>query len=329
MNTEILRLENVTVGYGSQKIVSSINASISENELVAVLGKNGVGKSTLINSILGFQKILNGSILIENQSIQKLSAQEIAQEIAVVLPRLSIVPKIKVSELVAMGRLPYHKVLKKISNEELSLVDEVLEMVGIYDLKTHYANQISEGQLQLVMIARALCQDSKLVILDEPTSNLDLANQYKIFNLLNEIKSKTNKSFLMITHNVDFAIEKSDKIWWIENNELKENIPEQAAFEFQIMQKLSNQNLSYDSDTNRFLTKKNFRKSIGVKGNSELAFWVKNALMRNGIQVENNAENHIEITENNIIFGNQKFENIQAIINFIQQNEKYNHNRSE
>lgn len=329
MNTEILRLENVTVGYGSQKIVSSINASISENELVAVLGKNGVGKSTLINSILGFQKILNGSILIENQSIQKLSAQEIAQEIAVVLPRLSIVPKIKVSELVAMGRLPYHKVLKKISNEELSLVDEVLEMVGIYDLKTHYANQISEGQLQLVMIARALCQDSKLVILDEPTSNLDLANQYKIFNLLNEIKSKTNKSFLMITHNVDFAIEKSDKIWWIENNELKENIPEQAAFEFQIMQKLSNQNLSYDSDTNRFLTKKNFTKSIGVKGNSELAFWVKNALMRNGIQVENNAENHIEITENNIIFGNQKFENIQAIINFIQQNEKYNHNRSE
>lgn len=329
MNTEILRLENVTVGYGSQKIVSSINASISENELVAVLGKNGVGKSTLINSILGFQKILNGSILIENQSIQKLSAQEIAQEIAVVLPRLSIVPKIKVSELVAMGRLPYHKVLKKISNDELSLVDEVLEMVGIYDLKTHYANQISEGQLQLVMIARALCQDAKLVILDEPTSNLDLANQYKIFNLLNEIKSKTNKSFLMITHNVDFAIEKSDKIWWIENNELKENIPEQAAFEFQIMQKLSNQNLSYDSDTNRFLTKKNFTKSIGVKGNSELAFWVKNALMRNGIQVENNAENHIEITENNIIFGNQKFENIQAIINFIQQNEKYNHNRSE
>ena len=329
MSTEILRLENVTVGYGSQKIVSSINASISENELVAVLGKNGVGKSTLINSILGFQKILNGSILIENQSIQKLSAQEIAQEIAVVLPRLSIVPKIKVSELVAMGRLPYHKVLKKISNDELSLVDELLEMVGIYDLKTHYANQISEGQLQLVMIARALCQDAKLVILDEPTSNLDLANQYKIFNLLNEIKSKTNKSFLMITHNVDFAIEKSDKFWWIENNELKENIPEQAAFEFQIMQKLSNQNLSYDSDTNRFLTKKNFTKSIGVKGNSELAFWVKNALMRNGIQVENNAENHIEITENNIIFGNQKFENIQAIINFIQQNEKYNHNRSE
>ena len=329
MKDQILKLENISVGYHSKEIVSEINASVFTNELVAVLGKNGAGKSTLINSILGFQKILNGSILIENQSIQKLSAQEIAQEIAVVLPRLSIVPKIKVSELVAMGRLPYHKVLKKISNEELSLVDEVLEMVGIYDLKTHYANQISEGQLQLVMIARALCQDSKLVILDEPTSNLDLANQYKIFNLLNEIKSKTNKSFLMITHNVDFAIEKSDKIWWIENNELKENIPEQAAFEFQIMQKLSNQNLSYDSDTNRFLTKKNFRKSIGVKGNSELAFWVKNALMRNGIQVENNAENHIEITENNIIFGNQKFENIQAIINFIQQNEKYNHNRSE
>ena len=297
--------------------------------MIAVLGKNGAGKSTLINTILGFQKVLKGDILIDENVLIKLSAQEKAQQIAVVLPRLSNVPKIKVSELIAMGRLPYHKVLKKLSIEEQNHIDEVIDLVGISELKNNFATEVSEGQLQLVMIARALVQDAKLVILDEPTSNLDLANQYKIFNLLNELKSKTDKSFLMITHEVDFALEKADKIWWIENGELKENIPEQAAFENQIIQKLSNQNLNYNIDTNRFSTNRKFTKSIGVKGDSELAYWVKNALIRNGISIENHAENHIEITENSIIFENQKFESINQIINFIQQYEKYNHNRSE
>ncbi|MBY0067024.1 ABC transporter ATP-binding protein [Empedobacter falsenii] len=329
MKNTILKLENVSVGYGSKEIVLAINATINSNELVAVLGKNGAGKSTLINSILGFQKTLNGEIYLENNSIKKLSSQEIAQQIAVVLPRLSIVPKIKVLELVAMGRLPYHKVLKKISEEEQNLIDEVLELVGITNLANQFANEISEGQLQLVMIARALCQDAKLVILDEPTSNLDLANQYRIFNLLNELKLKMNKSFLMITHEVDFALEKADKIWWIENGNLFENIPEQMAFEHQIIQKLSNQNLIYDEKNNRFSTQKSFSKTIGVKGNSELAFWVKNALIRNGISVENNAENHIEITENNIIFEGIKFETIEEIVNFVQHYEKYNCNGSE
>ncbi|WP_413533163.1 ABC transporter ATP-binding protein [Empedobacter brevis] len=328
MNNLVLKLENVSVGYGKKEIVTAINATINSNELVAVLGKNGAGKSTLINSILGFQKILKGEIYLENHSIKKLSAQEIAQQIAVVLPRLSIVPKIKVSELVAMGRLPYHKVLKNISEEEQNLINEVLELVGIKNLADQFANEISEGQLQLVMIARALCQDAKLVILDEPTSNLDLANQYRIFNLLNDLKLKTNKSFLMITHEVDFVLEKADKIWWIENGNLFENIPEQMAFEQQIIQKLSNNNLIYDQANNRFSTQKSFAKTIGVKGDSELAFWVKNALIRNGISVENNVENYIEITENNIIFEGVKFESIQDIVNFIQHYEKYNCNRS-
>ena len=329
MKNKIVQLESLTVGYHSKEIVSAIDAIVLENELVAVLGGNGAGKSTLINSILGFQKVLKGEILIEGQSINQISSKEIAQKIAVVLPRLSIVPKIKVKELVAMGRLPYHKVLKSISEEEKIQIQKVLHLVGIEHLANQFANEISEGQLQLVMIARALCQDAKLVVLDEPTSNLDLANQYKVFNLLNELKVKTDKSFLMITHEVNFALEKADKIWWIEKGKLTEDIPEQIAFDQQIIQKLSNQNLQYNSETNRFSTKQIFHHSIGIKGNSELAFWVKNALIRNGFSIENNAENHIEITENNIIFEQQKFETIENLIKFVQQNEKYNHNRSE
>ncbi|GGE96279.1 iron complex transport system ATP-binding protein [Chishuiella changwenlii] len=329
MNAEILRLENLTIGYRSKEIVSSINVTIHKNELITILGKNGAGKSTLIHTILGFQKAINGEIILKNKPLSKISAQEIAQEIAVVLPRLTVVPKIKVSELVAMGRLPYHKILKEKSIQEEQLIDEVFDLVGINELKNKYATEISDGQLQLVMIARALCQDAKLIILDEPTSNLDLANQYKIFNLLNELKSKTDKSFLMITHEVNLALENSDKIWWIENEILSEGIPEQLAFEHQIIQKLSNQNLLYSQDKSKFSQPKEYQKSVHIKGDSELAYWVKNAFLRNGFLVENKDENHIEITENNIIFDGEKFENIQAIITFIQRYEKYNHHRSE
>lgn len=328
MNTEILRLENLAVGYRSKEIVTGINVSIYENELISILGKNGVGKSTLIHTLLGFQKALNGDIVLENKSLNKISSQEIAQQIAVVLPRLAVVPKIKVSELVAMGRLPYHKVLKEKSTKEQELIDEVFDLVEINDLRNKLATEISEGQLQLVMFARALCQDTKLIILDEPTSNLDLANQYKIFNLLNDLKLKTNKSFLMITHEVNLALENSDKIWWIENERLLDGIPEEMAYKHQIIQQLSNQSLTFNQDKNSFSQAKNYQKTIGVKGDSELAFWVRNAFFRNGFLVENKGENCIEITENNIIFEGEKFENIQEIITFIQQYEKYNHNRS-
>lgn len=324
----VLTLENLTIGYNKIPIVKEIVASVTPGELVCILGKNGAGKSTLINTILGFHKPLSGQIKVEGQVLLDLSLSAKAQKIAVVLPKLHQVPAIKVIDILAMGRMPYHSSLSKLASKDMDWINQVAEMVGITELMQQYAHQISEGQLQLVMIARALCQDTPLIILDEPTSNLDLANRYKIFNLIRELIIKTRKSFLMITHEVDLALEYSDKIWWIENGNLTADIPEQIAFEKEIFPKLSGNSLMYHQTQERFTSLRQFNKEIHVVGHSEFTYWVKQALIRNGYAISEKAKEFVEITENNIIFEDSKFQSIIELLNYLSQHEKHNHHRS-
>ena len=325
---KLLQLHNLSVGYKNTVLINAINASINEGEFVVVLGKNGVGKSTLINSILGFEKFLDGEIYIENSLIKTLSTKSIAQKIAVVLPKLVNVPKIKVFDLVVTARLPYSKTLKNLSIQESNQINDLFKLVGIDNLKDKYANELSEGQLQLVMILRAFCQDTSLIILDEPTSNLDLENQLKIFKLLKDLKAKTNKSFLMITHEVDLALQFADKVWWIENQHLKQGLPEEIAFQYQIISKLSGNHLVYHPALKNYSNIELNQNKIKVVGDSELSFWVRKGLERIGYTLSDSDVKVIEVTEKNIIFEHENFESIDSFLNYIQ-HEKHYHNRSE
>ncbi len=317
MSKEILKLVDVAVGYESQSIVNGIQATVNESELITVLGKNGAGKSTLLNTLMGFQKALKGTIHLHQIPIEDYSAKALAQEIAIVLPRLSYVPAIKIKELVGMGRLPYRQSWQKYSQQDEQRIEEVLSLVGMSAFTNDYATKISEGQLQLVMIARALCQETAMIILDEPTSNLDIENQYRIFNLLADLTKKTKKSLVVATHELNLALEKSDKVWWTENGNLSENIPEQLAFDQQIYRKLAGNYMAFDEDAQRFVAHQKTANPIRVIGNNELSYWVRNAVIRLGFSLSVDAGPVITIENNQILMKHHQFATISDLVNYI------------
>lgn len=328
MKSNVLTLQNLTIGYAGVDLVHSINADVQSGEFVVVLGKNGVGKSTLMQNILGQEKVRTGTIRVNDQNLKSLSSQKIAQHIAVVYSKLNIVPSIRVIDILKTGRIAHSSFIQFIQSKEEKRIEEILTLVGIKDLKNSFLNELSEGQIQLVMMARALMQDTPVLILDEPTANLDLENQIRVFQLIQRLKEQTGKSIIMITHEAQLGLTFADKIWWIEDQQLHQGLPESMAYHHQIIQKLSGNFLSFNALTENYeiVSKSKFKSSFQLV--NDLAYWLHQALNRLGIELSSSILNQLSFTNDKIILAHHTFESIDSFLNYIQQHEEYYNNRS-
>ena len=314
MNNEFIHIKNLSVGY-SQAVCSGISVVVKKGELVGLAGKNGSGKSTLIKSILGLLPVLNGKIEINSENIQHWDVQKRAREIAVVFSRLSQTPGISVFDMVALGRLPYQSGFSKLNSTEINLIENALEMVGIPHLKNRLANELSDGQLQMAMIARTLVQDTQIVIMDEPTSHLDIENQFKIFELIYKLSRETGKTFIVASHQIELLLQNSTQLWWIDNGNFHAGFPEQIAYEQRIFEKLSQEQIKFYYQTGNFKFHHPKNKSVNlISDGSDLAYWVKQALERNGFEIAENSEFEINLFQNKLYFDNQIFETIEELI---------------
>ncbi|QTE24417.1 ABC transporter ATP-binding protein [Polaribacter cellanae] len=218
----ILKTENLTIGYRQKKqdkiVFSDVNLSIEKGKLISVLGKNGIGKSTLLRTISKVQKPIYGSVFLENKNLNDYSEKELSTKLSLVLTERLPESQLTVFELTALGRQPYTNWIDKLSEKDIEKVNLALEQTEIAHLKNNRFYELSDGQLQRVLIARALAQDTKIIILDEPTAHLDMHHTLKIFSLLQKLVAETSKTILISTHEVNLAIQLSDEIILLTEN---------------------------------------------------------------------------------------------------------------
>lgn len=215
-NKIILQASKISIGYTSKKaehiIASAIDLSLKKGKLIALIGANGIGKSTLLRTITGIQKPISGTVSLNDRNIQELDSLTLAQNLSVVLTEKLPPSNLTVWELIALGRQPYTNWIGKLTAKDIEKINEAIELTQIGHLtqKRHY--EISDGQLQIVLIARALAQDTPLIVLDEPTTHLDLLHKVVLFKLLKKLTQETGKCILFSTHDIDMAIQLSDEM---------------------------------------------------------------------------------------------------------------------
>jgi len=204
----ILSVDKVEFSYGSATVLKDVNFKVKKGDLVSILGVNGSGKSTLMKCINRILRFNNGMIFVEDRDLKRMKEIEIARKIGYV-PQSSETGFVTVFDAVLLGRKPYIK--WDVSKKDIELTEEILKVMNLEEYALRYINELSGGELQKVVIARALVQEPKILLLDEPTSDLDLKNQLEVMNIIKEVSCAQNIASIVVMHDINLALRYSDK----------------------------------------------------------------------------------------------------------------------
>ena len=280
MNNETIQLRDLSIGYQTKHsvktVAAGINGAIRSGELTCLLGANGVGKSTLLRTLAAFQPAISGEILISRSEecgvrseITSLTDKELSKLVGVVLTEKPDVRNMSVRELVSLGRSPYTGFWGTYTDEDLRIVDEAIEMVGITDLTRRPVHTLSDGERQKVMIAKALAQQTPVIFLDEPTAFLDYPSKVEVLQLLRRISREAEKTIFLSTHDVELALQLADTIWLMRRQEtgvrsqetgvggpVTIGSPEELAASGDLGRFIERQNIVFDKETLTIKVKK-------------------------------------------------------------------------
>lgn len=256
----ILETRRLSIGYQQKRestvVAKDINIQLEKGKLVGILGKNGIGKSTFLRTIAKVQNPLKGSVLINNTDLVNYNNIELASILSLVLTERLPESQLTVFELIALGRQPYTNWIDQLSEIDVEKINAAITQTEITHLQHKRFYVLSDGQLQRVLIARALAQDTDIIILDEPTAHLDLHNTIKIFSLLKKLVRITGKTIIMSSHEVNLTIQLSDEIILFKDNTIVNNTPSQliktAAFDDLFPSDI----IQFDANLKQFIIKK-------------------------------------------------------------------------
>jgi iron complex transport system ATP-binding protein len=258
-NKNILSTSNLSIGYKTKNttitITQNLNLNFQQGKLITLIGANGIGKSTLLRTLTGIQKPISGDVLINNKSIECYDNQTLAQNLSVVLTEKLPPSNLTVYELVALGRQPYTNWIGKLSAIDIQKITEAIQLTNIVHLSDKKHFEISDGQLQKVLVARALAQDTPLIILDEPTTHLDLLHKVSLFKLLKKLSKETGKCILFSTHDIDLAIQLSDEMVIMTNEIVIQDEPCNLITKGAFNTLFKDDNILFDDQKGKFIFK--------------------------------------------------------------------------
>jgi iron complex transport system ATP-binding protein len=323
----LLHAKNLSVGYTEGKtqhvLFESIDLELRAGELICFMGANGIGKSSLIRTLAGLQKPLSKATIAgfvpafpssaHKNGIAAPDRDGFEKLISVVLTDRINTVNITVTELVTLGRYPYLDWNIKLSKNDLSVIESAIDATHIRNIADKKLYELSDGQLQMTMIARALAQDTPIILMDEPTAHLDLNNRVEIMNLLRRLSRTSGKAILVATHELDLALQTADLIWLAgTDKKLLSGIPEDLVLNgsFDEIFKFK----GFDLKTGKVFHEAWRNKSIKLVGEGFEYLWTKNALEREGFSLSDTSEQTIEIKSNGWKLGSLNFSSLKSLL---------------
>ena len=289
----LLNIENLSIGYGKKVLAKDLKLQLGAGELICLMGPNGAGKSTLLRSISSLQKPLSGKLFLEGQDLTKMSSGDLAKKISVVLTN-RVDSNLTVYKLVSMGRYPYTNWTGKMTEKDQALIQEAIIRTGMKELIKRPLYQLSDGERQKAMIARALAQDTAIILLDEPSAHLDIPNKLELLSLLRKLSRESAKGILLSIHDLDAALQIADKIWLMdEQGKVLQGIPEDLVLGGQIQKLFASEGLNFDMEMGSFRINQSTQDKVYVQGQEAAKSWTERALHRKAFELVKDPSNDI------------------------------------
>ncbi|MGW8314711.1 MAG: ABC transporter ATP-binding protein [Bacteroidales bacterium] len=295
-DSHILTLKTLSVGYeGYEPLLSGIDLNMRPGELVALIGRNGSGKSTLIRSVIGLLPPLKGECFLNGLRVRAMPLRKRAREVSYVSAGSGPLPHMTARELVSLGRMPYTGWRGKLRKQDLEMVEIAIGTVHLEGLAERTLDQLSDGERQRAMIARAFVQDTPLMVLDEPTAFLDLPHKYELIRLFTAFREQ-GRSILYSTHDLESAMMVADRLWVISGTGIMEGAPEDLGMEGIFDTLFRSSGISFDAESRRFRRKGKIRGSLRLSGKDAVALaWTRNALERLGFEISEEADRELQV----------------------------------
>jgi len=249
---QLINISNLTVGYNNNPLLENINLNSNSGKMIGLFGRNGQGKSTLLKTISGILPPISGTFNFEETAILNIPEKERAKVLSIVSTTQNNIGGITVKDFVAFGRFPYTNWLGINTSKDNKEIDNAIKLCKLEDYTNRNYDELSDGEKQKVSIARAIAQNTPLIILDEPTVHLDLINKVEILKLLKELTTKHNKTIIISTHQIEYALQICDEIWLINNKEINSYTPTNLINSNKLTELFDKDIINFNKETQSF-----------------------------------------------------------------------------